>query len=81
MTKALAKEVAQSGVNVNCVSPGTVSDSGNRDMDFFSETDRSYLGRTGTNNENASLICYLASDEAAYITGQNIQIVGLRHIQ
>lgn len=81
MTKALAKEVADKGVNVNCVSPGTVSDSGNPDMDSYTTCDMAYLDRTGTNNENASLICYLASDEAAYIDGQNIQIDGLRRRQ
>lgn len=81
MTKALAKEVANKGVNVNCVSPGTVSDSDNPDMDFSASCDMAYLERTGTNNENASLICYLASDEAAYIDGQNIQIDGLRRKQ
>lgn len=81
MTKALAKEVADKGINVNCVSPGTVSDSANRDMDSFVDCDMAYMGRTGTNIENASLICYLASDEASYIQGQNIQIDGLRRKQ
>lgn len=81
MTKALAKEVAHKGINVNCVSPGTVSDSANRDMDFFTDCDMAYMGRTGTNNENADLICFLASDEASYIQGQNIQIDGLRRKQ
>lgn len=81
MTKALAKEVAEKGINVNCVSPGTVSDSANRDMDSFTDCDMAYMGRTGTNNENADLICFLASDEASYIQGQNIQIDGLRRKQ
>ena len=78
MTKALAKEVAEKGITVNAVSPGTVSDSSNPDMDSYMENDMSYIGRTGTNNENADLICFLASDEAGYISGQNIQIDGCR---
>lgn len=77
-TKALAKEVAEKGITVNAVSPGTVSRSDNRDIDSFTETPLSYSGRTGTNRENADLICFLASENAAYITGQNIQIDGGR---
>lgn len=77
-TKALAKEVADKGVLVNCISPGTVSDSSNEDIDHFSENQRSYMGRTGTDRENAELILFLASDKAAYISGQNIQIDGCR---
>lgn len=78
MTKALAKEITGSGVLVNCVSPGSVSSSQNEDMDFFSETELSYMGRTGTDRENANLILFLASEEASYISGQNIQIDGCR---
>lgn len=78
MTKALAKEVATKGVVVNCVSPGTVSPSENPDMDFYRENDQNYSGRTGTDNENADLICFLASEKNGYIVGQNIQIDGGR---
>ena len=78
MTKALAKEVIGSGVLVNCVSPGSVSSSENDDIDFFSPTELSFMGRTGTDRENANLILFLASDEASYISGQNIQIDGCR---
>ena len=81
MTRALAKEVADKGVTVNAISPGSVSDSGNPDMDFTSPSDLAYMGRTGSGNENAGLICYLASDAAAYISGQNIQIDGCRRKQ
>ena len=78
MTKALAKEVAGTGVTVNATSPGSVSDSANPDMDFTSDTDLSYMGRTGSGNENAGLVCYLASEAASYVSGQNIQIDGCR---
>jgi 3-oxoacyl-[acyl-carrier protein] reductase len=78
MTKALAKEVTGSGVLVNCVSPGSVSPSDNEDIDFFKPSDLSFMGRTGTDRENANLILFLASDEASYISGQNIQIDGCR---
>jgi len=78
MTKALAKEVTDKGVLVNCVSPGSVSPSQNEDMDFFKPSELSFTGRTGTDRENANLILFLASDEASYISGQNIQIDGCR---
>ncbi len=78
LTKALAKEVADKDVSVNAVSPGTVSPSDNPDMTFHRESDLSYMGRTGTAEENAALICFLAGDEANYISGQNIQIDGCR---
>lgn len=78
MTKALAKEVADKGVLVNCVSPGSVSPSQNEDIDFFKLSELSFMGRTGTDRENANLILFLASDEASYISGQNIQIDGCR---
>ena len=81
MTKALAKEVADKGVLVNCVSPGSVSPSENHDMNYFEKSELSFMGRTGTDMENANLICFLASDEASYISGQNIQIDGCRKKQ
>jgi len=78
MTKALAKEVVNDGVIVNAVSPGSVSPADNPDMNFYRETPLSHIGRTGTDMENANLICFLASDDASYIIGQNIQIDGCR---
>lgn len=81
MTKALAKEVIDKGVYVNCVSPGSVSPAENSDMDYYENSELSFLGRTGTDNENANLICFLASDDASYIAGQNIQIDGCRKKQ
>lgn len=81
MTKALAKEVTDKGVLVNCVSPGSVSSSENPDINSFKESGLSFMGRTGTDAENANLICFLASDEASYISGQNIQIDGCRKKQ
>lgn len=78
MTTALAKEVTAKGVLVNCVSPGSVSASQNEDMDFTSPSELSFMGRTGSDRENADLILFLASDQASYIAGQNIQIDGCR---
>lgn len=81
MTKALAKEVTDKGVLVNCVSPGSVSPSEDPDVNYFKPSELAFIGRTGTDMENANLICFLASDEASYIAGQNIQIDGCRKKQ
>ncbi len=78
MTKALAKEVADKGVTVNCVSPGSVSPSGNKDIHFTEPSTLAFMGRTGSDAENAAAICFLASEEASYISAQNLQVDGCR---
>lgn len=72
-TKALAKEVAAQGITVNNVVPGSVRNEG-----AGKETDMSYMNRRGELEEYAYLICFLASDKAAYISGQDYQIDGCR---
>ena len=47
-------------------------------QDVPEPTELSFTGRTGTHTENANLICFLASDEASYISGQNYQVDGCR---
>ena len=80
MTKALAKEVADKGITVNSVSPGTVTSSANMDYSMTLESAMQYMKRTGSGMENAELICFIASDKASYISGQNIQIDGCRKL-
>lgn len=72
-TKALAKELAPSNIQVNCVAPGVI----NTDMckDFDSETlaalcEETPLGRLGTPADVAGAVCFLASRAADFITGQ-----------
>ena len=74
-TKALAKEVADKGITVNNVVPGTVRNEGAK-----AEIDLCYMGRTGELEEYAYLISFLASDKAAYISGQDYQIDGCRRM-
>lgn len=77
-THALAKETTGSGVLVNAVSPGTVSPSDNLDISYTEPNAMSYSERTGSDEENANLIAFLASEEASYISGQNIINDGCR---
>ena len=79
--EALAKEVTDKNILVNSVCPGSVSPSDNPDVNYYKESNLSFMGRTGTDMENANLIAFLASDEASYISGQNIQIDGCRKKQ
>ena len=72
-TKALAKEVAAQGITVNNVVPGSVRNEGAQE-----ESDLCYMQRTGRLEEYAYLICFLASDKAAYISGQDYRIDGCR---
>lgn len=80
VTKALMK-FSSIEILVNSVCPGSVSPSDNPDVNYYKESDLSFMGRTGTDMENANLIAFLASDEASYISGQNIQIDGCRKKQ
>ena len=78
MTKGLAKEVASYGITVNSISPGSVSPSENPNPNYYEDSELCFIGRTGTNMENAHLICFIASREADYISGIDIQIDGCR---
>ena len=79
-TKALALEMAPFNINVNCVSPGPVDTPGFNKI-FIGEdkehaSDIVPLGRVGQPEEVASAVLYLASDEAAFITGQTLAVDG-----
>lgn len=76
-TRALALEVGRRGVTVNAVAPGLIA-SGMGEAAFPAERVERLvpLGRTGSAEEVAELVAFLASDRAAYITGQTIPING-----
>ncbi|MBW8056424.1 MAG: 3-oxoacyl-[acyl-carrier-protein] reductase [candidate division NC10 bacterium] len=79
LTKATAKEVASRGITVNAVAPGFVETDMTHALDpKQQEAIRSQipLGRFATPEEVAELVVFLASDRAAYITGQVIHING-----
>jgi len=79
MSKSLAQEVASRGITVNCVAPGFITTAM---TDELTEQQKQVLvgsvpgGRMGTPDEIASAVVYLASDEAAYVTGQTLHVNG-----
>ncbi len=84
-TKALALEVARKGVTVNTISPGYIGTK----MVMAIPADvldskiipQIPMGRLGKPEEVAGLVAYLASEEAAFLTGANIAINGGQHMQ
>ncbi|MFF8715818.1 SDR family NAD(P)-dependent oxidoreductase [Streptomyces sp. NPDC015184] len=78
LTKPLAREFGPRGITVNLVQPGPVDTDLNPADGPFAEGQRAAtaLGRFGTTDEVASLIAYLASDEAGYITGTEVVVDG-----
>jgi acetoacetyl-CoA reductase len=84
-SKALALEVARKGVTVNTISPGYI---GTKMVTAIAPEvleskilPQIPMGRLGKPEEVAGLVAYLASDEAAFLTGANIAINGGQHMQ
>jgi 3-oxoacyl-[acyl-carrier protein] reductase len=76
-TKSLSLEVASRGVTVNAIAPGIIaSGMANAAFDAVRIAELVPMKRAGTADEVAHLVAFLASDEAAYITGQIIAISG-----
>jgi 3-oxoacyl-[acyl-carrier protein] reductase len=80
MTRGMAREFAERGIRVNCVSPGLIA---TRFHDTFTTPEsrattvaRTPLGREGTAEDVAGAVAFLASDAAAFITGDSIEING-----
>ena len=79
MSKALAQEIASRGVTVNCVAPGfieTAMTQGLNEKQREAILPRVPAGRLGTSSEIAAAVVYLASSEAAYVTGQTLHVNG-----
>jgi 2-dehydro-3-deoxy-L-rhamnonate dehydrogenase (NAD+) len=81
MTKSLGKELAKSGVTVNCVTPAVIrtpilDQVPQSHVDFM--LSKIPMGRTGTLDEIASLVCWLASEECSFSTGAVFDLSGGR---
>jgi len=77
--KALAREVASRGITVNVIAPGMVDTDMTRALAEKAQVDWAQqipLGRLGSVDDVAAAACYLASDEAAYITGHVLAVNG-----
>lgn len=86
ITKALAKELGARNIRVNTVAPGLVDTEGNRDSGFVGSaagnagaTATPLAGRFGKPEEIAPVIVFLASDDAAWLTGERISASGGLH--
>ncbi len=82
ITRALAKDLAEYGIRVNAVSPGTIDTPFHAQIKstkpevFASWKNNIMLGRLGQPEDVASVVSFLASDSAAFITAETIQIGG-----
>jgi 3-oxoacyl-[acyl-carrier protein] reductase len=80
MTRALAHDLADSGVTVNCVSPGLIATerkaASSSEKPKHHATHKSLLGRRGTVQEVAQAVVYLAGPHARYTTGQVLHVNG-----
>ncbi|WP_421728729.1 3-oxoacyl-[acyl-carrier-protein] reductase [Brevundimonas sp.] len=78
-SKSLAQEVGSRGITVNCIAPGFIT---SPMTDVLNDSQREAImgsipaGRLGTGDEIAAAAVYLASDEAAYVTGQTLHVNG-----
>ena len=75
MTKALAREVAPSGITVNCIAPGVIDTPMNKGFDedtIKCLTEETPVGRLGTPEDIARTILFFANDDSSFITGQTL---------
>ena len=78
-TRALAHELSPGGINVNCVVPGlidTIREGNSESKPHHHTSTTNILKRRGTPEEVASMITFLAGNQARYITGQTIHVNG-----
>ena len=79
MTKSLAKELGSRGISVNAVAPGLIETDMTKVLpeDIKAEMVKNIaLGRPGQPEDVAKVVAFLASDEAAYVTGQVVEVAG-----
>ena len=86
MTKTLAQEWSDYNIRLNCVAPGIIESSGldtypPQVQAMFEEAKKAIpLKRFGTVEDVANAVCFLASEQAAYITGVSLYVDGAQHL-
>ena len=79
MTLAMAKELAPSGITVNCVEPGVIDTDMNRVLGadtLATLVDETPVGRLGTTEDVANAVLFFASEQASFVTGQILGVDG-----
>ncbi|MBQ8575337.1 MAG: 3-oxoacyl-ACP reductase FabG [Clostridia bacterium] len=79
LTKALAREVAPSGITVNCIAPGVIDTPMNSGFDedtISALKEETPVGRLGTSEEIARAVAFFADEKSGFITGQTLGIDG-----
>ena len=76
LTRYLAAYWGESNIRVNAISPGGIYHEGENEVFLKKYSEKVPLGRKANINEISSSVVYLSSDEASYITGQNLIIDG-----
>lgn len=79
MSKSLAQEVASRNITVNCVAPGFIKSpmtDGLNDLQKEVIMNKIPAGRLGSGKDIGAAVAYLASEEAAYVTGQTLHVNG-----
>ncbi len=79
-TKSVAIELGKSGITANCVSPGLIPRESASDEKLFHSQKTNRLNRVGTADDIAYAVAFFASEESAFITGQNLPVDGGRSI-
>ncbi len=79
-TRSLAIELGKYGITVNCVTPGVVNRGGIELQKIDSVTSKNVMASFGIDNDIASAVTFFASNEANFITGQNLVVDGGRSL-
>lgn len=79
-TKSVAQELGPMGINVNCISPGFIQRGKFNEDQLPYLLQSNFMNRVGSAEDIASAVAYVASEEAGFITGQNLCVDGGRSL-
>lgn len=79
-TKSVAQELGHMGINVNCVSPGFIQRGEFNEQQLPYLLNSNFLNKVGSAEDVAAAVAFLVSDDASFITGQNLCVDGGRSL-